>query len=59
MRPNPFPPSIPCHNCGLPYAGAVCHVCKEERPAYTALKNMSRKQEAEGQDVVTLAGQVC
>lgn len=39
--PKP-PQAVPCHNCTHPYAGAVCPLCKEERPAYTALKNMER-----------------
>lgn len=36
----------PCHKCTHLFAGAVCNLCGEERPAYTALKAMTRKQEA-------------
>ena len=32
----------PCHACTRPYAGIVCPICKEERPAYTALKKASQ-----------------
>ena len=32
-----------CHNCGHQYAGAVCNVCKEERPAYTMLKRATQR----------------
>jgi hypothetical protein len=32
-----------CHNCGTVAAEAICHICKEERPAYAALKNMSER----------------
>jgi hypothetical protein len=35
-----------CHNCGHAYAGAVCPICKEDRPAYTALKALSAKLRA-------------
>jgi len=35
-QPAPIPQL--CHNCGHAYAGAICPLCKEERPAYTALK---------------------
>lgn len=35
-QPAPIPQA--CHQCGHHYAGAICPVCKEERPAYTALK---------------------
>lgn len=27
-----------CHNCQHYYVGCSCPICKEERPAYTALK---------------------
>lgn len=33
-----FPLEVPCHACTHKYAGAVCPICKEERPVYTALK---------------------
>lgn len=37
----PQPPKrIACHACDHPYAGAVCPLCKEERPVYTALKRL-------------------
>lgn len=35
---QPAPMPQPCHACEHKYAGAVCPICKEERPAYTALK---------------------
>jgi hypothetical protein len=31
----------PCHECSTLFAGCVCPICKEERPAYTALKRMA------------------
>lgn len=40
----PQPPKrVACHACDHPYAGSHCPLCKEERPAYTALKNISRR----------------
>lgn len=39
------PKPQPCHKCEHKYAGIACPVCKEERPAYTALKNISRRTE--------------
>jgi hypothetical protein len=27
-----------CHHCSHKYAGAICPLCKTERPAFTALK---------------------
>lgn len=33
---------VACHSCTHLYFGAVCPICKEERPAYTALKSMER-----------------
>lgn len=40
----PQPPKrVPCHNCDHPYAGSHCPLCKTERPAYTAIKNISRR----------------
>jgi hypothetical protein len=38
-----FPRPQPCHHCDQPYAGAVCPICKEERPAFTALKRITAK----------------
>jgi hypothetical protein len=38
-----FPRPQACHHCDQPYVGAICPICKEERPAYTALKAMSAK----------------
>lgn len=35
-----------CTFCDNVFAGAVCNLCKEERPSYTALKSMSAKKEA-------------
>lgn len=40
MTPQP----TKCHECGTVAAEAVCHICKTERPALTALKNISRQQ---------------
>ena len=37
-----------CHECGTIAAEAICHICKTERPAYTAVKNMSLKVEPQG-----------
>lgn len=33
-----------CHACGHAYAGAVCPICKEERPAYVALKKITERK---------------
>lgn len=33
-----------CHECGHAYVGAVCPICKEERPAYAALKKITRER---------------
>jgi hypothetical protein len=38
-----FPTPQACHHCEHKYAGAVCPICKEERPAYTALKRISQR----------------
>jgi hypothetical protein len=38
-----FPRPQPCHHCDQPYVGAICPICKEERPAYTALKRITAK----------------
>lgn len=37
-------PPVPqkCGSCDHVFAGAVCPLCKEERPAYTAVKAMSQ-----------------
>lgn len=43
-RAAPIPQ--PCHECGHRYAGIVCPLCKEERPAWTAMKNITAKQQA-------------
>lgn len=32
-----------CHACDAKFAGSHCPICKEPRPAYTALKNMTRR----------------
>lgn len=36
-----------CHACTYPYAGVSCPICKEERPAYAALKAASRRSTPE------------
>ena len=36
----------PCHACGHHYAGAVCPICKTDRPAFTAIKAMSARAAA-------------
>lgn len=59
MKPQIFPVSQPCVNCGHYYSGAVCNLCGEENPTYTAIKSISRQQEEKGLDAVKLAGQVC
>lgn len=41
MNPRDLPQPQACHQCTHLYVGAVCPVCKTERPAYTALKNMT------------------
>lgn len=43
MTDRPIPQ--PCHQCGHPYAGTVCPLCKEERPAWTAIKNLTNQKE--------------
>ena len=40
-----LPQPTTCPFCGTSAAEAVCHTCKEERPAYTALKNLTKQQE--------------
>lgn len=35
-----------CHNCEHPYAGVACPICKEERPAYQALRKIHREEQA-------------
>lgn len=37
---------VQCHNCEHAYVGTVCNLCGAERPAYTALKNMTARQRA-------------
>jgi hypothetical protein len=44
---QPAPRPQPCHACGHPFAGAVCPLCKEDRPAYTALKRLSERAPGE------------
>jgi hypothetical protein len=36
-------PPVPqkCHACENVFAGAVCPICKAERPAYTAMKRIT------------------
>lgn len=43
-RKAPTPQPTRCHACGTFAAEAVCHACATERPAYTALKNITRAQ---------------
>lgn len=38
-----MPEPTTCHACGTVAAEAVCHICKTERPAYTALKAISAR----------------
>lgn len=38
-----LPRPVPCLFCDQPYVGAICPICKEERPTYTALKRMTAK----------------
>jgi recombinational DNA repair protein RecR len=40
-----------CHVCFTSAAEAVCHVCKTERPAYTAVKNMTAKEQPKATDI--------
>jgi hypothetical protein len=40
-----------CHECGHEAAVSVCALCGTERPAYTALKNITSKQPAKPTDV--------
>lgn len=54
MANNPPVPQ-PCHACTHSYAGISCPICKEERPAYTALKNIQRKAIADDSDVAAIA----
>jgi hypothetical protein len=46
MMSSNAPIPQPCHVCEHPYAGTVCPICKEERPAYTAVKKMTEKHES-------------
>jgi hypothetical protein len=45
----------PCHKCEAVYAGSHCPLCKEERPAFTALKNITAQQH---KPVVDLAAEL-
>lgn len=45
-RKAPTPQPTRCHACGATGAEAVCHCCATERPAYTALKNITAKAKA-------------
>lgn len=38
------PKPQPCHACGHPYAGVACPLCREERPAFIAFKNVAATQ---------------
>ena len=44
MQEAPVPQ--PCHACGVKYAGIACPTCKEERPAWIAVKNMTAARHA-------------
>lgn len=46
LYPIGAPQPVPCGNCQHPYAGTVCPLCKEERPAYTLLKRITAAQRA-------------
>ena len=37
MKPIPQP----CHHCGTHHAEAICPACREERPAFSALKRIT------------------
>lgn len=39
-----FPKPQACHVCEHKYAGAVCPICKTERPAYAALKAITARE---------------
>ena len=41
--PPTLPKRIACHACDHLYAGAKCPACHQWRPAYLALKNISRR----------------
>lgn len=43
MANNPPAPQA-CHNCNAMYAGIACPICKEERPAYAALKRITARE---------------
>lgn len=47
LKTQPPPVPQPCHNCEHPYAGIACPLCKEERPAYTALKKITAQAKVE------------
>lgn len=38
------PKPTACHDCGVEYAGVACPNCSTERPAYTALKNITARE---------------
>lgn len=46
MNALPIEMPVPqaCHQCGNHYAGAICQICKAERPAFTALKNIAARE---------------
>ena len=49
---QPAPQQIACHACGHHFAGAICPLCKEERPAYTAMKRIADACKALGEQPV-------
>lgn len=40
------PKPTTCHQCGTVAAETVCHLCGAERPAFTALKNITARSRA-------------
>ena len=41
-----FPKPVACHGCRIEYAGIKCPRCKEERPLWAALKNITARERA-------------
>lgn len=59
MKRDLLPQPVACHHCTHLYAGAVCPICKEERPAYTALKKLSERQRELAERTLAAARAVC
>lgn len=53
------PKPQPCHACGVEYAGIACPHCKEERPAFNAMKNISAQPPAPLQPCRYYPGEAC